>query len=78
MVAGLCLSLVGDVALLERVDQFVAGLGAVLAAHLFFIAAFVSAFSWGSVNVVVLVGGVTLCAFLGLVGVTVLKAASEA
>ncbi len=77
VVAGLALSLVGDVALLERVNQFVAGLGAFLFAHLFFVAAFVSASSSGSVNMVVLVAGVVLCVCLGSVGVAILKAASE-
>jgi uncharacterized membrane protein YhhN len=40
VIAGLTLSVVGDLLLLPQADRFVAGLGAFLAAHVFYVAAF--------------------------------------
>lgn len=55
IVLGLCLSLAGDVFLMLPDDRFVAGLASFLAAHLAYIAAFVSigGFRWDLVSLIV-------------------------
>ncbi len=62
IIAGLIGGLVGDVALLPRFDRFLAGLGAFLVGHAFYVAAFLAA----GVETAALVTGLCSAAALGL------------
>ena len=65
-VIALCLCLVGDVALMEPIDQFVVGLGAFLVAHLAFIVVFVRyGLDHASLAGVAVLAGTTLGAIVG-------------
>ncbi len=77
VVAGLLLSLAGDVALLERVDRFVVGLASFLVAHIFYVAAFVTESSNAPRNSTMLAVGVLLLVVLGSRGLSIISSAAE-